>query len=804
MTAVRLAAVVGLQGAIAVAMGYLCLIELAPPPLRHGKPLFHGWNWNVQQALLLGLISCLLVILSATNRRGVCGLIGGVGLREAAVPLLAALNVLPLAVQIVTSLILDAQAHTCEPTPNCTNDADETPLRTSMLDYVGVLSARICKVDLGISFLLVARGAAAWLTAATGGSLGYTEAMPLHRLAGWWCISQAALHSVCYLLFYLDVGGFSGLWRDVFPWPLPDSGGFNRLGLINFYGLLAFILLPLLLVPAHPRFRRRFYHIFQRLHLPTALLFVLFGALHAITLLLFAVPGLAAWYCARSALDTNDSIWSSRRRLPAAVRLLRGTSGPWVEMTIDCGKHAQLSAAPRGMWILLRALPLGKEKIPFWKERHPLSVTQSASGNPSELCVVVSAQGGNWSQALAATSQVSTSTIQVEIAGPFAFGGGQWSLHGDCDGTRPEGGLLLLAGGTGVTGWLPALAKSDERQVHLVWCVQTMTDYLALADRLPLKSNVEVTVYVTRANAAAAAEALEAPPTGMQHANGEPAETTGATLVPLLAPGGALLALASLAATLAGLGVGFWGWRSLKADIRLALKDGGWLGESVLGYSISYRCLPIVLISVVMLLTTAAARCLLLQRHGTSKSLGPLSRCLLSCRCASSPISLERGPGRLAVQGRSGSPRQIPIVKLFSGMGSTEQTGQISTPAPQQVSASEPQQVSASEPQQVSASEPQQASTLRQQLRPLVADAMEAPQLASDGAHDIRTGRPNLVELIRAESTGHEKEGGLVVAACGPGALVRAAQKAVVAVRNDLRKNRPMVRIEFSGGEAWW
>ena len=86
------------------------------------------------------------------------------------------------------------------------------------------------------------------------------------------------------------------------------------------------------------------------------------------------------------------------------------------------------------------------------------------------------------------------SDCQVEVTGPFPTGGGNWSL-------ADEPALLLIAGGTGVYGWLPALAGVDGaagRQVHLAWCVKTDADYLALAGSLPpRKAGVKITIFVT-------------------------------------------------------------------------------------------------------------------------------------------------------------------------------------------------------------------------------------------------------------------------------------------------------------------
>ena len=67
--------------------------------------------------------------------------------------------------------------------------------------------------------------------------------------------------------------------------------------------------------------------------------------------------------------------------------------------------------------------------------------------------------------------------------------------------------LLLLAGGIGIAGWLPALnvAVNAEglasRRCRIVWCVKTEGDYFALASKLPRSCPFDVTVFITRGNA---------------------------------------------------------------------------------------------------------------------------------------------------------------------------------------------------------------------------------------------------------------------------------------------------------------
>ena len=196
-----------LDGTIAVSFAYLCAGELLPYPLIESSKLLQAWA--VQEVLLLAALSCLAVLSANASCRA-----RKFNLRQftmSAGSLLLALNSVPLAASIITlrwSLLSD----NCPVRPGESCD----PFAIA-LDVIGLVSARLARLDLGISLLLTARGPSAWLYGATAGRLGYAEAIPLHRSAGWWCARQAALHSVAYLLFYLETGGLRSLWHDCLP-----------------------------------------------------------------------------------------------------------------------------------------------------------------------------------------------------------------------------------------------------------------------------------------------------------------------------------------------------------------------------------------------------------------------------------------------------------------------------------------------------------------------------------------------------------------------------------------------------------
>ena len=315
------------QGLTVLTFLYLCAGELLPLPVRQASPLLQ--NWAVQQVRLLATLSCLIMLL---------GWSGG-GCIPGDRWLLPMLNIIPV-VAVLVATRWSALSNNCPPSEYAVDEGCD--YAAVLLDVIGVITARLARLDLGLSLLFVAKELPLVL-AATEERLGYAEAVPVHRSAGWWCAGQSAVHSVAYLLFYLRVSGLAGLWLYCLPTPLADSSQINSLGLVNGLGVLAFIVLLPLVVPAWPHVRRRCYNAFQRGHVTVAAFFVLCCALHDLQILLFAVPGVAVWYFE----------WRGRGggrccspRLSATARLLPGTT--WVELTVTKRGCLSKRTAPRG------------------------------------------------------------------------------------------------------------------------------------------------------------------------------------------------------------------------------------------------------------------------------------------------------------------------------------------------------------------------------------------------------------------------------------------------------------------------
>ena len=453
---------------------YMCCGELLP---RAARQRTIAASWDVQQLMLLSVLCVFIFTLSIIPQREIHG---GGGLASAS-PFLFLLNACPLTVAAVVTLWSPQS-------DNCPTKLDGPCDAFAILsDTIGLAAARLARLNLGVSLVLSSRGVSSWLIGASASQLGVAESIPLHRVAGWWCVFQSVLHSVSYFLFYLETGGAQSLWLNCFPAAYSDADlargnltrvdyPLNTMGLVNMFGVVAFLASVILSMPAIPCVRRRCYHVFQRTHLPVAALFILCCALHDLPILLFALPGLSpglvswlteryqrsdyCWFCCRCRPRQNRC-WCKKKSFPAKARMLPGTSG-WVELVVDCGEAGKsatsslLGLAPRGQWISVCIEPLGPES-------HPLSLTtrkaslSSSSAETNEMTAIVSSRAGDWSRKLAALAQGhdsksnETPNFNVQVEGPFPFGGGAWSLDASLKG-RDEPALLLLAGGTGVTG----------------------------------------------------------------------------------------------------------------------------------------------------------------------------------------------------------------------------------------------------------------------------------------------------------------------------------------------------------------
>ena len=119
-----------------------------------------------------------------------------------------------------------------------------------------------------------------------------------------------------------------------------------------------------------------------------------------------------------------------------------------------------------GEWASVRVIPPGNEF-------HPLSV--SVADNETEIARYFPIRA---TVSFSAPCSVGYWFVFCRGKGPYPIGGGNWSLRND-----DKASLLVVAGGTGISGWLSKLRCSEIkiwRECHLVWCVRHKSDYVAL------------------------------------------------------------------------------------------------------------------------------------------------------------------------------------------------------------------------------------------------------------------------------------------------------------------------------------
>ena len=727
--------------ATALVCGYLVVGEVLPySVLQSGRRSVVLKNWQAKEVALISALSFASLLL---------GRLGGVALDSTtlALRIFDAINVVPLLAATATT----AWVRLSDNCPFRHGAGAGCAYLSLLLDNVGLVTARLARLDLGICLLLSSRGKSSWLFQAT--RLGFTESVPLHRAGGWWCAVQSALHSSAYLLFYFqEGGGLRGVWDYCFPVPLDkgeEGAGLNRLGLVNFFGLVAFVLVVVLGAFALNWVRRRHYDVFQRTHLPLGMLFVLFCCLHDLPILLFCAPGLADWYFGWRFEDT------AARTMPTRARVLEGTSGPWVELTVEWSADHKVLETPesgqqaiREQWVAIR---LPKQ---LGRSSHPFSI---ASLSSTGLSVLVSARGGDWTRQLA---RLASEVEEAVVSGPFP-GTGKDTFGGAMDGGDGESGhrLLLVAGGTGISGWLPALdalSGSSGPPIRLAWLVQTEGDYLALAQRLPSRPSVRVTIFVTRPSDSNStttttkrgqAEKMDRIATK----GGMMGRSEGGSERGLFArDGGARgtpFPVVSLAAAIVGLVVQHFLWRGWLIDLL------GWSRNGFVSYTLVYRTLPIVLIVGCMAATTALGSWV--------SGVWVLHR------------RKRRHNGWTSYQ-KIGS---------FYGEEQEEHQGDEECPPPAAAAAKEEE-------------EEEEADRV-------------LPSEGSRGTlHDVRFGRPDLAALVHETAAGlpstvqEGKRGRLVVAACGPQKMVNEVERVVKAVRK--LPSFEHVRLQFSGLDSRW
>lgn len=326
------------------------------------------------------------------------------------------------------------------------------------------------------------------------------------------------------------MGGFAGSkWRaaskalEVFYWPgatrLSTTSGKeepNTKGILVFIGLSGAFFAIALALFAIPRIRRTRYDLFYLIHLPSAALFVVLGAIHDYSIQLFIIPGLVTYFLDRTHRLTMtgflNSLWSftktaSYQRVNAHMRVM---SDDLIGVDLIDTRDILTSEAAYGtQFLYLRVPALGLNSHPFslaalcpsfvircngdWTRRlHDLAVKQAmqALGLASRDNALLNSEHISIEE----LSKVTTKIV-CEIDGVYGNSSPPW---------RSFSHVLFIGGGVGVTPWLAVMGQyvelskvhdSMDQSMRLVWIGRNFDDLQALGPYLPRKNT---TVYLTR------------------------------------------------------------------------------------------------------------------------------------------------------------------------------------------------------------------------------------------------------------------------------------------------------------------
>jgi len=321
------------------------------------------------------------------------------------------------------------------------------------LAVLGIITGRAAAVCSGLLLLAVSRRA---VKVSLDGS-GYADLVPPHRAAGWWCVAMIMIHSLAFFLYYWLEGGLERLLHACLPLARLGCRGsehcLNRLGLVNFLGVIGTLAAVVLGPFSAQRVRRASYELFYAVHLVTSLAFLLFGALHDFSMMLFALPG-ACFY----AYDRIVTARSSRERHPEVATAVLCQNGPSSIVLLTWSATTPSSETPGHRWVSICADSISKYQ---W---HPFSVIECCG----QRHVLIKGLG-DWTQSVCQLV-ASNEPLSVRVEGPFG--------RPFCKRNERPRGLLLVAGGVGISPFVDLLSglrsfeSSQWHRVTLLWAVR--------------------------------------------------------------------------------------------------------------------------------------------------------------------------------------------------------------------------------------------------------------------------------------------------------------------------------------------
>ncbi len=312
--------------------------------------------------------------------------------------------------------------------------------------------------SLALSLTMLPVGKHNVLLAAMG--LSWEQVLHWHRGLGAVAYGATTLHmALWWIKWYLDGTLAKNVWDidiRLWMWVTPTWNHYENWSVMM--AQLAWIFLTVALVIAWT-VRRTMYKLFYLTH-HLAVIFMLFGIVHAWSFWFFAFPGMVLWYFDRLArlLATSEN-----------CTVVKFAAVPNTEVTLLEVYAPRLAARFRpGQYAWLCVPGVSRS------EQHPFTV--NVDGEKLIFLIAALGQPNSWSRRLLQLSRASYPTGGESFASPAAGTMVVGTFAGLSSRHFASSPLLLVAGGIGITPVISVFRsalRAKTRNVTLVWSVQS-------------------------------------------------------------------------------------------------------------------------------------------------------------------------------------------------------------------------------------------------------------------------------------------------------------------------------------------
>ncbi|KAK1820890.1 hypothetical protein LTR12_004761 [Friedmanniomyces endolithicus] len=362
---------------------------------------------------------------------------------------------------------------------------DWTPKALSRVAWTGI-TGHWCDIWVGLVILPVGRNSI------IGRAFGVHTSVLLfaHKVLAYTFFVGALVHGVTYYAFVAAYASAPASAQSAFVVDNPTVSVAEQAlespysNLVLPTGVFSFVLILVVTITALPALRRSSYNTFYFIHVVFAALILILTSIHASTNFYFLLPGLLLWLA--------DWVWRLRHSLSTKEEaIVENASNGWTRVRLPSEHALSANDGEKGANALstLSTPVLATYYVNFPSisklQVHPFTAASTGSAGtgpvllfrrgPERKKAKKTAKEFTWAVAATAADKTSAgtpSTLKVRVEGPYTSSIPEAS-HADH--------LLLLAGGTGITGaldianWWAAKFGSvvdHSKSLRLVWSIR--------------------------------------------------------------------------------------------------------------------------------------------------------------------------------------------------------------------------------------------------------------------------------------------------------------------------------------------